>query len=252
MTDGGGRGDFTAQASAYTRARPGYPEEIVDRLIAAAGVAPGDAVADIGAGTGLFTTLLATRGLRVAAVEPNAPMREQAPEIPGVVWSDGTFESTGLATASQRWVVGAQAFHWADPPRALPEVHRVLSPGGAFTVLWNDRDVARSPLLQQTHALIERLVPGFDEGYRSRDWSAVLVDGGWFAPPETLEVRHEVPISRERFLDLWRSHNVLANSAGPEGVAWVLKEVAPLLPESGEVPIPYVCRAWTARRLESR
>jgi hypothetical protein len=126
----------------------------------------------------------------------------------------------------------------------------VLAPGGAFTVLWNDRDMPRSPLLQQTRALIEQLVPGFDEGYRSRDWSAVLVDGGWFAPPETLEVRHEVPMSRERFLDLWRSHNVLANSAGPEGVAWVLKEVAPLLPESGEVPIPYVCRAWTARRLD--
>jgi len=244
------RGDFTAQASAYARARPGYPTEIVDRLIADAGVKAGDPVADIGAGTGLFTALLAARGLRVAAVEPNAPMREQAPEIPGVVWSDGTFESTGLAAASQRWVVGAQAFHWADPPRALPEVHRVLAPGGAFSILWNERDVPRSPLLQRTRAIIEQLVPNFDEGYRARDWSAVLVEGGWFAPPATIEVRHEVPMSRERFLDLWRSHNVLASSAGPEGVAHVLRAVAPLLPESGEVPIPYLCRAWTARRLD--
>lgn len=244
------RGDFTAQASAYARARPGYPQEIVDRLIADVGVAPGDSVADIGAGTGLFTALLAARGLRVAAVEPNLPMRAQAPEIPGVAWSDGTFEDIRLPTASQRWVVGAQAFHWADPPRALPEVHRVLARGGAFTILWNERDVPRSPLLQRTRAIIEQLVPNFDEGYRARDWSAVLVEGGWFAPPTTMEVRHEVPMSRERFLDLWRSHNVLASSAGPEGVAHVLREVAPLLPESGEVPIPYVCRAWTARRLD--
>jgi len=250
MTDASRCGDFTAQAAAYSRARPGYPEEFVDRLVAAAGVGPGDRVADVGAGTGIFTALLAARGLRVAAVEPNAAMREQAPALPGVEWIDGSLEQSGLAGASQRWAVAAQAFHWADTARALPEIHRVLAPGGAFTVLWNDRDVERSPLLQRTRALIERLVPNFDEGYRSRDWAAVLVEGGWFAPPERIEVRHEVPMSRDRFLDLWRSHNVLAATAGPEGVAWVISEVAPLLPAEGEVPVPYVCRAWTARRAE--
>lgn len=246
-----GRGDFTAQAAAYGRARPGYPVEIVERLIAAAGVGAGDPVVDVGAGTGLFTALLAERGLLVTAVDPNAAMRAQAPPLPGVVWVDGSFESTGLGPGSQRWAVAAQAFHWADPARALPELHRVLAPAASFTVLWNERDVERSPLLQHTRAIIERRVPGFDEGYRARDWSAVLVEGGWFAAPQRLEVRHEVPMSRERFLDLWRSHNVLATSAGPEGVAWVLAEVAPLLPERGEVPIPYVCRAWTARRRDA-
>jgi len=248
VTVASGRGDFTAQAAAYGRARPGYPVEVVEGLVTAAGVVAGDPVVDLGAGTGLFTGLLAERGLLVTAVEPNAAMRAQAPALSGVAWVDGSFEATGLEPGSQRWAVAAQAFHWADPPRALPEVHRVLAPAASFTVLWNERDVERSPLLQKTRAIIEQLVPGFDEGYRARDWSAVLVEGGWFAPPRRLEVRHEVPMSRERFLDLWRSHNVLATSAGPEGVARVLAEVTPLLPEHGEVPIPYVCRAWTARR----
>jgi SAM-dependent methyltransferase len=243
------RGDFTAQASAYGRARPGYPAEMVDRLVTAAGVAAGDPVADIGAGTGLFTALLVERGLRVAAVEPNVAMRAQAPPIDGVEWLDGSFEATGLPTASQRWAVAAQAFHWADPPRALPEMHRVLEPDGSFSVLWNDRDVARSELLARTREIIETLVPGFDEGYRSRDWSAVLVDGGWFEAVERIEVRHEVAMSRERFLDLWRSHNVLASTAGPEGVAWVVERVAPLVPAEGTVAVPYLCRAWTARRV---
>jgi SAM-dependent methyltransferase len=169
---------------------------MVDRLVAAAGVSAGDAVADIGAGTGLFTALLVERGLRVAAIEPNVAMRSQAPPIAGVVWLDGSFEATGLAGASQRWAVAAQAFHWADPPRALPELHRVIAPGGCFSVLWNDRDVERSDLLARTREIIETLVPGFDEGYRARDWSAVLVEGGWFESPERLEVRHEVPMSR--------------------------------------------------------
>ena len=56
-------------------------------------------------------------------------------------------------------------------------------------------------------------------------------------------------MNRERFLDLWRSHNVLNTSATPEQMAWLLSEVGPLLPERGEVAVPYVCRAWTCRRV---
>ncbi len=44
----------------------------------------------------------------------------------------------------QQWAVAAQAFHWADPPRALPEIRRILQPNRYVTVLWNNRDVLRA------------------------------------------------------------------------------------------------------------
>ncbi len=66
-------GDFSEQADAYGRARPSYPAELIDALVAHVGAKPGDAVADLGAGTGLFTELLAARGFCVTAVEPNRP-----------------------------------------------------------------------------------------------------------------------------------------------------------------------------------
>ena len=66
---------FTGKAQAYAYARPGYPNDAVDYIKT---LAPAGAVfADIGAGTGKFTELLARQGHIIYAVEPNADMREQ-------------------------------------------------------------------------------------------------------------------------------------------------------------------------------
>ena len=103
-------GDFAAQARAYG-ARPGYPAAMLDLLIGHVGVRAGDAVAEVGAGTGIFTRHLAERGLAVTAIEPSRAMRASVPDLEGVTWSPGSGERTGLDSASQRWLVAAQSFH---------------------------------------------------------------------------------------------------------------------------------------------
>ncbi|GAA3030989.1 hypothetical protein GCM10020000_04790 [Streptomyces olivoverticillatus] len=35
-------------------------------------------------------------------------------------------------------VTYAQAWHWTDPKRAVPEAWRVLRPGGVLALWWND------------------------------------------------------------------------------------------------------------------
>ena len=244
-------GDFSPQAEAYARARPGYPPEMVELVLDLAGVEPGDAVADLGAGTGIFTALLARQGVRVTAVEPNAAMRGNAEDLEGVVWVDGTFEKTGLASRSQAWIVAAQSFHWADPARALPELHRVLVAGGRFTVLWNNRNVAASPVLTWTRELVEEAVPGFDEGYRGRDWWEVLTSTGHFTSPFALEVPHVVTMDAGRYLDLWRSHNRLNAAAGPRLMNELLARIEKKLGETPRVEIPYLCSVWTVKAAET-
>jgi ubiquinone/menaquinone biosynthesis C-methylase UbiE len=189
--------------------------------------------------------------LKVYAVEPNAAMRAQAPAMAEVQWIDGTFETTPLPDGQVRWVVAAQAFHWADPARALPEMHRILRPGGAFTVLWNDRLVGRSPVLEWTQELIRRYAPAFDEAYRSQaPWGKVLGTTGHFGQVQYLEAEHVVPMSAERFVNLWRSHNSLNVAAGAGGIEPMLGELSRHLDELGlgKVEVPYITRAWTAFR----
>ncbi len=128
---------FGSAADAYERGRPSYPAAALDWLL------PRHArrVLDLGAGTGKLTRQLRDLELDVVAVEPSAGMREQlAQAVPGVALLDGTAESIPLPDHSVDAVLVAQAWHWVDPARAVPEVARVLTPRGRLGLVWNIRD----------------------------------------------------------------------------------------------------------------
>ena len=130
---------FASAAEVYERARPSYPAEAVEWLVERTGLGPGRTVLDVGAGTGKLTRLLVPSGARVVAVEPIPEMRAL---IEGAETVDGTAESLPFADGSADVVTVAQAFHWFDLDRALPELHRVLRPGGRLALVWNMRDLA--------------------------------------------------------------------------------------------------------------
>lgn len=243
-------GDFTAHAEHYARGRVGFPRELTDRLLIRAGVRPGDAVVDIGAGTGLFTQTLCGRGLRVTAVEPNAEMRRHALSMPEVAWVEGTFEATGLPSASQRWAGAARAFQWADPPRALPEVRRILVPQGCFTAVWQEPLVEECPVLQHARDLLARLVPDRDS-HTPGDWGAVLQSTGDFAGLITEEMSHQVQTTRDAYLADLRSRRRLAQTAGPERLEAYIAGMAAYLDRERieSFAVTWRCRAWTVRAL---
>lgn len=130
---------FSDRADDYARFRPSYPDAAIDAILG--GLPPPDslAIVDVGAGTGIMSRLLADRGAHVVAVEPNAAMRAAAQEHPRVRFVDGSAEATTLAAATADLVVVAQAFHWFDRARTLPEFHRVLRPNGRLALVWNRR-----------------------------------------------------------------------------------------------------------------
>lgn len=130
---------FAAGAGAYGRARPVYPVEAVDVLVR--GLPENARVLDLGAGTGKFTAMLKGRVGEIVALEPVAEMRAQlAHEIPSVRVAAGAAEAIPFADAVFDAVFAAQAFHWFDETRAVPEIHRVLKPGGRLGLMWNMRD----------------------------------------------------------------------------------------------------------------
>jgi SAM-dependent methyltransferase len=132
---------FERAGDDYERGRPSYPAEAIEYLARELGVARGVRVLDLAAGTGKLTRQLVPTGADVVAVEPVAGMRRKLVEaLPAVEALAGTAEALPLPDASVDAVFCGQAFHWFDGDRALPEIHRVLRPGGALALIWNVRD----------------------------------------------------------------------------------------------------------------
>jgi len=96
---------------------------------------------DVAAGTGKLTALLAQLGADVTAVEPDeAMLAELRRRLPSVRSLHGPAEAIPLADGSVDAVLCAQSMHWFDMSRALPEIARVLTPGGALGAMWNSDD----------------------------------------------------------------------------------------------------------------
>lgn len=126
---------FNRLVDAY-RARPGYPDAVVDRLAALGAVE----AADLGAGTGLLSIPLAQRGLRITAVEPARRMLsalEVDARLAGVAIATvhAAAEETGLLDSSFDLVTLADSLQWVDPELAGGEIGRILRDGGFLAVI---------------------------------------------------------------------------------------------------------------------
>ena len=123
---------FGSAASAYEEFRPGYPDELVDEVLAYAG-RPVHTALEIGAGTGKATRVFAGRGIAVTATEPDAAMLvELRRHVPASVATvQGAFEDLPL-TATYDLVFAAASLHWTDPAGRWSRVAALLNPEGMF------------------------------------------------------------------------------------------------------------------------
>src|SRR3954471_855552 len=118
---------FGSVADAYDRGRPSYPREAAAWLVGEEPVT----VLELGAGTGKLTEVLVGLGHDVHATDPDEQMLAVLRErLPDVRTSVAPAEAVPAPDASYDVVVCAQSFHWFDHERALPEIARVLKPGG--------------------------------------------------------------------------------------------------------------------------
>ena len=230
---------FAAVADAYERGRPGYPYEAVRWLV---GEEPCDVV-DLGAGTGKLTRSLVALGHRVTAVEPLDEMRAQlAAVLRDTTVLAGTAEAIPLPDASADVVTSGQAFHWFDHAAALPEIARVLRPGGRLALVWNSRD-DRDPWTARMSAIIG------NETVRPEDLLP-LDESEPFDPVETASFEFEQWLDRNTLLDLVLSRSYCAKLPAEDRDP-ILAAIGSLYDETAVpegVRLAYVTECFRVRR----
>ena len=238
---------FGSAAALYEQARPSYPDEAVDWLLPVGA----RRVLDLGAGTGKLTRALRERGLGVVAVEPSAGMREElARGLPEVTVLAGSAEQIPLDDGSVDAVLVAQAWHWVDPARAVPEVARVLIPGGTLGLVWNIRD-ERAGWVRELGELLHDGGNNPDRASASDELSVAPVIGPPFGPVERLDVEWSKPTTPAEIADLVASRSYIITMP-PDERAALLADLARLLathPDTAgqaEFPLPYVTRCSRA------
>ena len=158
------REKFSDRGEFYAKSRPSYSGKLIDALYSDYGFSDKSVIADIGAGTGKFSVLLAERGSRVICVEPNADMREKLVEavkpFHGCEVLAGSAEETWIPPKTADFVTAAQAFHWFDCEKFKRECGRIMKPGGRVVLVWNTRDLDADVTLE-SQAVYEKYCPGF-------------------------------------------------------------------------------------------
>jgi SAM-dependent methyltransferase len=234
---------FDLAAEEYEATRPSYPDELLDLLP----VASGATVLDLGAGTGKLTRVLARRYARVIAVEPLDGMRAILERVVRDVEAlPGSAEQIPLDDASVDAVFAAQAFHWFDHARAIPEIARVLRPGGVLAIVWNGPDESRPNPLPSGYLAylgeLRRERSTFDD---TRPWRELIAIGP-FGKPQEGAVSHDHVLDRAGQLDNARSVSWIA-SRDADDRARVLARLGELLPER-EYAVPNLANVlWAVR-----
>lgn len=135
---------FSDRAENYDKFRPGYPHALVQFLRETVPTSRDFVIADIAAGTGIFTAQFIAWGRRLFVVEPNSEMRSRAHKrLDGCgrcVFLNGTAEATGLPDGSVDLFVSAQAFHWFDLARTRVEFERAGRNRPYVAMVWNLRN----------------------------------------------------------------------------------------------------------------
>ena len=166
---------FEELVDVYDAARPRYPTGLYDALPDLSG-----AVLELGAGTGIATRQLERRAGSLVSTDLGprmlARLHERSPSVPvGVARA----EALPFADRSFDVVCGAQMWHWVDPAAAAPEVLRVLRPGGALAVWWNEVDADGLTWWDDQQVRLEAGNPLYGRDYRQRDYGAELAP--WFS-----------------------------------------------------------------------
>ncbi len=249
----------------YDRARPPYPADVIDRIVAA--VLGGDDgarpdVLDVGCGTGIEARQFRAAGCSVLGVDPDPRMAGVA-RAAGIEVEIATFETWEPAGRTFDAVVAGTAWHWVDPVAGAAKAALVLRPGGVLAPFGHVYELPRT-VAQALEGAFRRAAPDSPLGSGGRPGGSMLDayrglyeraaggirEAGGFGEPELWRHDWERSYTRDELLDLLATSGGLTSLA-PDAAEQVLASVAAAADELGApLTVPFTTWGLTAIRAD--
>ncbi len=243
---------FSSRVANYVKYRPSYPNQIIDTLIEQLKLTPASNIADIGAGTGIFSQLLLERGLSVTAIEPNQKMLAAAKAQLNVYadfrYRNNSAADTGLTSNSLDLITVAQAFHWFNNEESIDEFKRILKNQGQLALIWNQRDLD-CQIQQQYHQLLNE----YSESYQNVNHMNLSAEQikQYFTPNpvQVFEFKHKQQLDYASLLGrlLSTSYCPASHSQQFTDLTAALKELFERYSKHGKIDFNYTSKMYLGR-----
>ncbi|MEP0917081.1 class I SAM-dependent methyltransferase [Leptolyngbya sp. DQ-M1] len=210
---------YSPVVEAYDRARPRYPEALIQRVVEVAQLSPESRILEVGCGSGVATVDFARLGYAIDAVEPNLEFcrlaQQNCAAYPQVNIIPQTFEEWQVESGKYQIVLAANAWHWIASDIKYVKASEALQNNGALVLLWNMSLEPSREVHQVLDEVYQQIAPSIAPQYEGKDTQEEILQGlgkligdsGLFEAPVTETITCDRVYEVDRYLELLSSYS---------------------------------------------
>jgi SAM-dependent methyltransferase len=222
--DDGKAFDWGRTSSDYATHRPGPPPSFYERLRVLGVGRPGQRILDLGTGTGLLARQFSRQGAAVVGVDIAAEQIATASRLAAEEGLTTRFavapaEATGEPDTSFDAITAMQCWLYFDKKRVIPEIRRLLAPGGVLVT----SHFSWMPSLSAIARASEELVLRFSPKWTGANWSGTVAPvPNWSIDDFDLVAMfwydEDIPFTRESWRGRMRACRGVGASLSPDDI----------------------------------
>ncbi|BAZ15761.1 type 12 methyltransferase [Calothrix sp. NIES-4071] len=214
---------YSPAAEAYNKARPRYPQQLIQRAVELTQLQDNANILEVGCGPGIATVAFAKLGYKMLCVEPNPDFclltRQNCQEYSNVQILNTSFEEWQLESNKFDAVLAATSFHWIPPEVGYSKAASSLKDNGYLILLWNMRLEPSYELYQKFIKIYEQYAPSLLEKYEGeyegkekqeehlKSFGEIVLESGQFQDLVTEYIPCELTYSVDDYFALLNSYS---------------------------------------------